>query len=211
MVFRVHAQRKFLIFLPVIFLLIAAASQLTAAAQNCQTAAQSIRRDVELEALQNGRKAFESGDYQKALTTFEMLGGVADNADIRRKALFGLASTKLVLADSRDAYNSAVAAWEKWAAEAKPENDKEDPRMLTPFLLGLKSAIRNGAGGPLGAKEKARHDNSPKIVLMREKVVLALRAKLRAAERQIVRLRHDLKSLDEIHRKYEEKKQEMTQ
>ena len=43
-------------------------------------------------------KAFDSGDYQKAQTGFEMLSDLAKNSDIRRQALFGLASTRLVLA-----------------------------------------------------------------------------------------------------------------
>ncbi|MDR3566464.1 MAG: hypothetical protein P4L43_00390 [Syntrophobacteraceae bacterium] len=208
--FKTLTQRKFFILAAVIFLLIATAPQVLPAVETNQATARSIRRDVELEALQNGMKAFDSGQYEKAQTTFEMLSGLAKNPDIRRRALFGLASTKLVLADSQGAYNSAVATWEKWAAEAKPSNDGEDARMITPFLLNLQSAIGKGCGGPLGAKEKAKHDDFPRIVIMREKVVQALRAKLRLAERQIVRLRHDLRSLDEIHRKYEEKKQEIT-
>jgi hypothetical protein len=211
MVFKTHTQRNFLVLVAIILLVIAAAPQLSTAVENNQPTAQSIRRDVEMEALQNGMKAFDAGQYEQAQNTFEMLSDVAKNPDIRRRALFGLASTRLVLADSSEAYNSAVATWEKWAAEAKPAKDREDPRMLTPFFLRLQSAIREKAGGPLGEKEKvAKPDNLPRIVIMREKVVQALRAKLELAERQIIRLRHDLRSLDEIHRKYEEKKQEMT-
>lgn len=207
--FKMLAQRKFLLLVPVILLLVAASPPFSAAAQtNHAPSAQAIRRDVELEALKNAVKAFDSGDYQKAQNGFEMLSELAKNSDIRRQAFFGLASTRLVLADSREAFDSAVAAWEKWAGEAGPCKGMEDPRMLTPFFLRLQSAIRKGAGGPLG--EKAKNEDSRGIVLMKEKVVQALRSKLELAERQIRRLRHDLKSLDEIHRKYEEKKQEMT-
>ncbi len=38
-----------------------------------------------------------------------------------------------------------------------------------------------------------------------------LRSKLELREREIRRLRHQLESLEEIHRKYQEKKQEATQ
>ena len=206
--FMTHAQRKFVILLPVILLLIAASPPLSRAVETNQTTPLSIRRDVELQALQNALKAFGSGDYGKAQHNFEMLGGVAKNPDIRREALYGLAATRLVLAASEDAYDCAVAAWEKWAGEARSPGGTEDPGMITPFLLRLQSAIRKGGGGPLGAK--AKHEAFPRINVTREKEVQALRSKLAIAERQIRRLRHDLKSLDEIHRKYERKKQETT-
>ncbi len=206
--FKTHTRRKFLIFAPVLFLMVSASPAFCPAAETKQAMAQSIRREVELEALQNAVKAFDSGDYEKAQTTFDMLSGVAKNGDIRREALFGLASTRLVLADSEDEYNSAVETWKRWAGEARPSKCTEDPRMLTPFLLKLQAAIKKGAGGPLG--QRATHDDSPRLVITRERVVQALRAQLKLARRQISRLRHDLKSLDEIHRKYEEKKQEMT-
>ncbi|MDA8306034.1 MAG: hypothetical protein M0Z81_04310 [Deltaproteobacteria bacterium] len=200
---------KFLVLVPVILLLIAASPSLSAATETNQTTAQSIRRSVELEFLHKAQKAFDSGDLEKAQNEFAMLSELAKNSDIRQEALYGLAATKLVLADSEDSYNSAVATWEKWAEEAKSSKGMEDPRMITPFLLRLQAAIKKGAGGPLG--QKAKNDNSPRIVIMKEKVVEALRAKLDLAEREIQKLRHDIKSLNAIHRKYEEKKQEMTQ
>lgn len=206
--FKTHSQRKFLVLMPVIFLLITASPSVSTAVETNQATARSIRRSVEMEALQKAAKAFDSGDYLKARTGFEMLSNLAKNSDIRRQALYGLASTRLVLADSKEAFDCAMAAWEQWAAVAGSSKGMEDPKMITPFLLRLQSAMRNGAGGPLGGK--AKFDDQPNSLITREKVVQALRLKLELAERQVRRLRHDLKSLDEIHRKYEEKKQEMT-
>ncbi|MGC8491466.1 MAG: hypothetical protein ACP5SH_06990 [Syntrophobacteraceae bacterium] len=207
--FRNSAQRKWLFFVPLLFFLIGASPPSLAAAGCNPDSAQAIRRDVEMDTLKDAVKAFESGDYEKAQTGFEMLSNEAKNSDIRRSALFGLATTRLALADNRDEYNRAMTTWKKWAGEVKSCKGLEDPRMLTPFLLRLQSAIGKGAGGPLGEKAKKK-DEFRGIVLMKEKVVHALQWKLELAERQIRQLRHDLKSLDEIHRKYEEKKQEMT-
>ena len=81
--------------------------------------------------------------------------------------------------------------------------------MLTPFLLRLQSAIRKGAGGPLGEEAKKRATAGGSCVPGKDGPGPSGEA-LELAQRQISRLRHDLKSLDEIHRKYEEKKQEMT-
>ncbi len=207
--FRNLALRKLLFFVPLLFFLIAASAP-SLAADGCNPdSAPAIRRDVEMDTLKDAVKAFESGHYEKAQTGFEMLKNEAKNSDIRRSALFGLAATRLVLADNKDEYDRAVTTWKKWADEVKSCRGLEDPRMLTPFLLRLQSAIGKGAGGPLGEKTKKK-DEFRGIVLMKEKVVHALQWKLELAERQIRQLRHDLKSLDEIHRKYEEKKQEMT-
>jgi hypothetical protein len=209
MVFKTRPKHKFLLLVPVIFLLISALPSLSTAVETCQVTAQSIRRSVEMDALKKALKAFDAGDYEKAQTGFEMLGHLAKNPDIRRDALYGLASTRLILADSKDAFDSAVAEWKKWADQAGSTKGMEDPRMLTPFLLRLQCAVKKGGGGVLG--EKAKGDCRPRIVITSEKVIQVLRAKLEFAERQVRRLRHDLKSLDEIHRKYEEKKQEMAQ
>jgi hypothetical protein len=206
MVFTTHLKRKFLILFPVVFLLIAALPFLSKAAQKDQALARSIRRSVEMDTLKKGVKAFDAGAYEKAKTNFEMLSNVAENADIRQEALFDLASLRLIEASDKEQFDRAVATWEKWAAQTGSPKGMEDPRMLTPFFLKLRSAIDKGTGGPLGAKKNA----PPQIVIMRQKVVQALRTKLELAERQVRKLRQDLKSLDEIHRKYEEKKQEMT-
>lgn len=206
MVFKIHAKRRLLLLFPVVFLLSAALPSLSKAVANDQTLARSIRRSAEMDSLNKGIKAFDAGSYEEAKSNFEMLSNVAENPDIKREALFGLATTRLIQASNKDQFDRAVATWEKWAAQAGASKGIEDPRMLTPFFLKLRSAIDKGAGGPLGAKKNA----PSQIVIMRQKVVQALRAKLELAERQVKKLRHDLKSLDEIHRKYEEKKQEMT-
>ncbi len=206
--FKTLIECKLFVLASVAFLLIVGSPSLSKAVETSQTSAQSIRRNVEMDALKKAQSAFDAGDYRGALTRFEMLGNVAQSPDIKREAMYGSATARLVLADSKEAFDSAVAAWEKWAAEAGAAKGMEDPRMLTPFIVSLQSAIKKGAGGPLGTKEKG--DAPPRIVIMKEKLVQNLRAKLALAQREIRRLRHDLKSLDEIHRKYEEKKQEMT-
>ncbi|MGC9193939.1 MAG: hypothetical protein ACP5IL_00620 [Syntrophobacteraceae bacterium] len=205
MVFTTLAKRAFLLLFPVVLLFIGAMPSLSKAVENDQILARSIRRSVEMDTLNKGIKAFDAGAYEVAKTNFEMLSNVAENADIRREALFGLASTRLIQASDKEQFDRAVATWQKWAAQTGSPKGIEDPRMLTPFFLKLRSAIDRGEGGPLGAKNNA----PPQIVIMRQKVVQALRAKLELAERQVRKLRQDLKSLDEIHRKYEEKKQEM--
>lgn len=208
MLLKTRVHRRLFVLGPVIFLLIAGSFSFCLAAEPKLTTAEVIRREVEQQTLKEAEKAFDAHQYEKAKIGFEMLSDMAKNADIRRQALFGLASVKLVLANTADEYNDAVADWEKWSREVKSWKGCEDPRMITPFLLRLQSSIKNDAGGPVGAKSK--DDESSGIVLVRQKVMQALRSKLALAERRIRRLRHDLKSLDEIHRKYEEKKQEVS-
>jgi hypothetical protein len=206
MVPKMRIQYRFFVLVSVIFLLIAGSFAFSWAAETKLTTGEAIRRDVEQEALQDAMNAFKAHDYEKAKIGFEMLSEMAKNPDISRQALFGLASVKLLQANSADEYDDAVAVWKKWSREVKLWKGSENPKMITPFLLRLQSSIR---GGP-ALDAKLKDVDSKGILLIKEKTVQTLRSKLEMAEREILRLRHELESLDAIHRKYEEKKQEVS-
>ncbi len=186
----------------------ALASSPAAEEQSCR--AESIRREVEQDALQKAINAFEARDYNKAKIDFEMLSESAQNLEISRQALFGLASVKLALAKTSEEYEDAMSSWKKWAGQSDSLKGCEDPRMMTPFLLRLQSSNTGGEGNMSIIKERksAKEAESRGVLLTKE--VQTLQAKLEMRDREIRRLRHQLESLEEIHRKYQEKKQEAT-
>jgi len=157
--------------------------------------------------------AFNVRDYNRAKIGFEILSESTQNPEMSRQALFGLSSVKLVLANTSDEYEDAISSWIKWSSQVNSWQGCEDPRMMTPFLMRLQTSIKGAAGSPseMKSRETAKEVDSRVILQTKEKEVQTLRTKLEVREREIRRLRHQLESIEEIHRKYQEKKQEVTQ
>ncbi len=197
----------------VIFLLLSGSFAFSLAAEEKLTGVESIRRDVEQEALADAMNAFNAGDFKRAKIGFEILSESSRYPEIGRQALFGLSSVKLVLANTSDEYEDAISSWEKWISQVKSWQGCEDPRMITPFLLRFQTSITGAAGSPSESKgRRASKGTDTKVILQtKEKEMQTLRAKLELREREVRRLRHQLESIEEIHRKYQEKKQEATQ
>ena len=174
----------------------------------------TIRQEVEQNAWEEGLRAFEKGDYQKSAMNFQMLSESAQSGDMCRKALFAFATVRLVLAKTSEEYVEAISAWERWSSQIGSGLEGEDPRMITPFLQKLaptgqtpEKSEQDAAQSRKAARE-ANLPNYKNMLQSKEKEMESLRAKLELREREVRRLRHQLESLEEIHRKYQEKKQE---
>ena len=212
MVLKMGIRRRFIVLGPVICLLISGLFAFAQAGEEKSALARSIRQEVEQEALDEAMDAFTAGDYMKAKITFEMLSESAQSPEIARQALFGLATVKLVMAHSPDEYRDALSSWKKWSGEINSRIWFEDPRMMTPFLMRLQPSTDSAECLLQKKPRKAGRDAEPRELLQtKEKEMQSLRSKLELREREIRRLRHQLESLEEIHRKYQEKKQEATQ
>jgi hypothetical protein len=207
MVLKIPIQRRFIGL--VIFILISGPFAFCLADEEKSAGAWSIRRDVEQEALADAVGAFNARDYKRAKIGFEILGEITQNPEIARQALFGLSSVKLVLANTSDEYVDAISSWEKWSSQVNSWQGCEDPRMITPFLLRLQTSIKGAAASPSEWEgSRAAKDIDSRVILQaKEKEMQSLRSKLELREREIRRLRHQLESIEEIHRKYQEKKQ----
>ncbi len=80
--------------------------------------------------------------------------------------------------------------------------------MITPFLLRMEPAAKDKPAQPKPNRGNSREIDLKGALQNKEKEMQSLRTKLDLREREIRRLRHQLESLEEIHRKYQEKKQE---
>lgn len=204
MVLKSGIRRRLIVVQLVGFLLIWGVLACAWAAGEESEVARSIRRDIELKYLEEAVGTFNAGDYGKAKSAFEMLSESTQSQDIGRQALYGLAASKLFLARTADEYRDALTTWEKWSGMEHPGTNPEDPRLLTPFLLHMEPVFK-------AAKTRTQVGKAKEADLQsREKETQSLRAKLEQRDREIRRLRHQLESLEEIHRKYQEKKQEAT-
>lgn len=168
--------------------------------------------ESELRTWQEGLQAFEEGDYEKARALFEVLTENAEPEGLSRKAFFALATTRLVLAQTPEEFNQALATWECWSQQFPYALGDEDPRLLTPFLQRLT---------PPGSPETQARENQPpvkKIIMgspascrdllqAKDKEIERIKAKLDNKEREARRLKHQIESLEAIHLKFQERKQ----
>lgn len=165
-------------------------------------------------AWADGVSAFEQGDYKRALTIFEVLNENATTESASRKALFGQAVTRFMLARTPADFAEAMDIWEYWSRRAQTARDIEDPHLLTLFLGNL---IRQIASESVKNKPEPLKEAPPSngvqyksLLQGKEKEVEHLKAKLEAKEKENRRLKHQIKSLDEIHLKFQERKQEVS-
>lgn len=99
--------------------------------------AEQVAFQEEMEAVKNGYAAYQSEDFEEAQETFAILSETSRHDDIKRKALFGLALSKLILADNLESRNAAIDLWQQWLhlfPDSRGEDEEEDPRLLTPLL-----------------------------------------------------------------------------
>lgn len=181
-----------------------------------QAAHASVEPGSEEKVWEDGMRAFWEGDYRLASDVFDNLSQTAESGGLRCKSLFAGASARLAAAKTSGEFRNAVAAWEHWSSQPSAGTTGEDPRLLTPFLLGLTTHAFDPAEKgdvPSDQVRKAPKDAAAtyrNMLQTKEKEVENLRVKLELREKEVRRLRHQLESLEEIHRKYQEKKQEAT-
>ncbi len=84
--------------------------------------------------LANANDAFKNKSFFKAEELFTKLYTGAFSHDIRRIALYGLACTRLVLAENEDDFNHAFDLWHSWYNIPSGNISGEDPRMMEPVF-----------------------------------------------------------------------------
>lgn len=122
---------------PLAILLVLSLSLAGCALSQKHLTSEQIAFQEEMKEVKNGYAAFQSDDFEQAAKTFSELYESSRHDDIKRKALYGLACSKLILADSLESRNAAIDLWQQWLEllpDDMAESDDEDPRLMTPLL-----------------------------------------------------------------------------
>ena len=172
----------------------------------------------ETKAWEDGTQAFNEGDFGKAQAIFEALSESAESDIIRSHALYGVAACRLILARNPKEFAEAMAAWDCWAKLPAGQKEGEDPRMMTPFLQNVAppsepSGTRFPEARKYSAKGTPTYNNlvaTKNLLQAREKELERVKARLDAREKENRRLRHQIETLENIHLKFQEKKQEVS-
>ena len=147
----------------------------------------------EWKTLMNGYDAFEQKNYENAAHIFSYLNDLDTKSRISRLAFYGLACSRLIMAESAKEFNKALDLWHEWADSYSPDLDAEDPRMLEPLLMQLAATLQKSS-----CLEKK--DNK----------IDALNKKIDEMQKKINTLTHQINELEAIDQKIEKKKKEIS-
>lgn len=164
--------------------------------------------------------AYEKTAYLEAAESFEGLWSKTNDKRFAHMALYGLACSKLMAANTPDDYKVALEIWEQWVENAPKKFDYENPMMADAFIKE-KMLFSNI---PLSADNPGKPKVGPMVsqwLLIETKVeldrlreelnsaqeALAKRQKIiKARENKIGELRRQIKALETIDQKIQKKK-----
>lgn len=172
---------------------------------------------------------YEIGDFENAAVLFEQLSGDSEDSGIRQRALYGLACSRLVLAENDEALDLAIRIWNMWSLSCPDNLADHDPRMLGPLVQRI---VVNGFVEPQIAHTRSEgplpvSDDFPAETVDfaadvpeedaqtcetkladSETQIRAMEKKLNRMRRRIRNLKKQIESLETIHRTIQEKKKE---
>ena len=166
--------------------------------------------DADLATLQHGDTAFREGNYQKAIEIYSILSQIAKNKTTRRKALYGLACTKLVLAETPAERNEAIILWDAWSELAPSEMPAEDPRMLRPVLTGKNIPDSPPPKEIFPSESPNQEAMREQEIQSRDKKIKKLKKSISAQQKEIEKLKHQINSLEAIDKDMMQKKKEIS-
>jgi hypothetical protein len=167
-------------------------------------------------AYEEGLTAFQRGDYERAQRCFEGVSKHAVSEGLRRKGLYGLACTRLLVAQTAEEYQAALHLWGLWNQLGSPELGEEDPRMIALILPRLypTELTRISATSQLAPQNPSKIGNTQAVKVVKdrecEKQLRESDREVQRLKRQIRTLRLQIEALETIHRRIQEKKKEVS-
>jgi len=167
-------------------------------------------------AWEEGMRTFRAGDYKTALELFEVVSTSSEMEALRHKALYAMACSRLALAQDPEQFSAAMNLWELWSNSAPTEALAEDPRMLSPLLercrLPVQRVKPDAYEMPAGNYTRPASVQPVKLIKDKdcEKLLQSKEKETQRLRRQLEALRHQIEALEAIHRKIQEKKQEVS-
>lgn len=165
--------------------------------------------DADLATLQRADKAFQEKNYQKALEIYSILSQLPQDRTTRRKALYGLACTRLVLAENQTDLNQAIILWDAWSQTVPQKLSGEDPRMLRPILI-QKSTIQMPKKQIVIKEDAAENKINSEIIRSKNNEIQRLQNQINIQKKEIEKLNHQINSLEAIDQDILQKKKEIS-
>ena len=165
--------------------------------------------------------AYKAKAYDQSAQKFTALREQTANPVMARMALYGLACTRLMQANTPQEYQEAIALWDTWVQSApKKKPEYEDPALLAP-LLADKMLFSHIPLDKEGLSPNTVEPFVPQWLLVRanqesqrlrsqvsaaEQCLDARDKKIKALEKEIERLNEQIKAFESIDQKIQKKK-----
>jgi hypothetical protein len=164
--------------------------------------------------------AYQAEEYAVADKRFTDLRKRNMDKGLDRMALYGLACTRLMLAETPKDYQKALALWENWVQLTQEDYHRESPMLLDP-LIREKMLFSNI---PLTSMGNGEIDPEPKVaqwmlinaanelgrvkskLAATEQTALKRKKRIGALEKEIAELQRQIKALETIDQKIQKKK-----
>lgn len=183
------------------------------------SATRSDLSPLELKAYQDAVDVYNARDYKKSAHQFETIRETTANPKMSRMALYGLACSRLMSADSPDEYQQALSLWDTWLKCAPRQSSSENPILFAPVIREkmIFSQIPLGAEGAVDSQDqtapawllaranqqlqriKKQLEEAGKSIDVRDK-------KIKALEKEISRLNEQISAFEKIDQKIQTKK-----
>ncbi len=164
-----------------------------------------IQVDPYLEELERGHQLYRVGNLPGAAQIFENVSQRTESGTILKRALFGLAVTRMVLAEDPKMYEDALRIWSNWSVLAPMTLSVKELRMLEPLFTRIL---------PSELAEMKQREEAYQQEIRRYKQLLAaekkeknsLKKKLISKENDIKSLKYKIESLEMIDQEKNRKK-----
>ena len=177
---------------------------------------------VEQKKYEDAVAVYQTAKYESAAEKFGAIREQTTDPIMARMALFGLACSRLMMAEDPQSYHDALALWNAWVqcASASNKQDRENPLLLAPLIqdkmlfshislsAGEKADIEDGQNIPRWFMVEANKElQRMKRQLADDQQRIAYRDKrIEILEKENMRLKKQIKAFETIDQKIQKKK-----
>ncbi|MGD8835677.1 MAG: hypothetical protein PVJ19_12095 [Desulfobacteraceae bacterium] len=187
---------------------------------------ESLPSPVEMKQYRQAVSAYKKKAYFEAAESFEAIRTQTRDKRFALTALYGLALSKLMAANTPEEYNDAILLWQHWVENVPAEFDYEDP-VLAGALIQEKMLFSNIPLSSEQVKEKApKQPGKPEQMVsrwllikskleldrLREELAISKKAlnksqkEIQARDKEIGELKRRFEALETIDQKIQKKK-----
>ncbi len=164
--------------------------------------------------------SYQTGDYELAAKRFAAIREQTPDSDFARMALYALACSRIMVAQTPEEYHMALLLWQRWTESAPDDFESENPVLLNP-LMKKKMIFSNIPLTPDEAGEIEPGPAVPRWLLIQtkqelerlqkqlektERTLKKRQDKIKALQKEIGGLKHQIKALETIDQKIQKKK-----
>jgi hypothetical protein len=174
---------------------------------------------VEFKKYLDAVYVYDARNYEKSANQFEAIREQTANPEMSRMALYGLACSRLMSADSPQEYQQALSLWDTWVKCAPRQGSSENPVLFAPVIKEkmIFSQIPLDAEGAIDTHDQT----APAWLLVRadqqlqrmkkqleeaSKCIDSRDKKIKALEKEISRLNEQINAFEKIDQKIQTKK-----